>query len=298
MHQHTNKTSSSKNIAIAFFLNLVFTIIELIGGLLTNSVAIMSDALHDLGDIFALGTAWYLDKTSKKERTQKFTFGFKRFSVLGALINSLILIIGSLYILSKAIPRLVNPEVANAQGMLILAILGIGVNGLAAFKVQKGKTLNERVVTWHLLEDVLGWVAVLIVSLVMMFYEIPILDPILSILITLYILWNVVKNLKRTLMIFLQGVPESIHISDLERNILKIPKVKAAHDTHVWSLDGEHHILSTHAVVQKDATKSEALSAKCQIKECIAKKFGIHHATVEIEYEDEKCALENCIPID
>lgn len=293
-----SKTSSSRNIGIAFFLNLIFTIAELIGGYLTNSVAILSDALHDLGDIFGLGTAWYLDKTSKKARTDRFTYGFKRFSLLGALINSLILISGSILILLEAIPRIMEPQVSNAQGMFIFAIAGILINGFAALKVRKGKTMNERIVTWHLLEDVLGWVGILVISVIMIFYNLPILDPILSVIITLYILWNVIKNLKKTIMIFLQGVPESIHISDLEKNMMKIPKVKAVHDTHVWSLDGVHHILTTHVVVDENSNADDALHAKCQVKQCIAKQFGIGHATVEIEFEHEKCDLIECFPID
>jgi len=290
---HSHSSNSSKNIKVAFYLNLLFTIVEIIGGILTNSLAILSDALHDLGDSFSLGLAWYMEKISGKKRTKNFSYGFKRFSLLSALINSIVLITGSIYILSKAIPRILNPENPHVQGMLIFAIIGVLVNGLAVLRVKEGKTMNEKIVTWHLLEDVIGWIAVFIASVIMLIWDIPILDPILSILITLFILWNVIKNFKKTIMIFLQGVPSTIEMSEIEKMVLGREKVKGVHDTHVWSLDGEHHVLTTHVVIDKKATKEDALDVKCSVKACL-NKFGISHATIEIEREDEKCDLIEC----
>ena len=205
-HNHSqNEGKASGNIRTAFFLNLSFTLVEIVGGILTNSIAIMSDALHDLGDSISLGLSWKLQNLSERKRDQKFSFGYRRFSLLGSLINGLVLIAGSILILSEAIPRLFNPETPHAKGMLALALLGIVVNGAAVFKLQKGKSLNERAVSWHLLEDVLGWFAVLVVSIVMMFKNMPILDPVLSIIITLWVLYNIAGNLKKTFFVFLQA---------------------------------------------------------------------------------------------
>lgn len=184
---------------LTFFLNVSFTIIEIIGGLLTNSVAILSDALHDLGDSLSLGISWYLGIRSRKKANHKFTFGYERLSLLGALINSVILIVGSVFVVIGAVKRLYTPEVSDAQGMFYLAIAGVIVNGFAAYKVSSGKSLNEKVIHWHLLEDGFGWVAVLIVSIVLLFWDVPWLDPALSIILTLFILYHVVKRLKETL---------------------------------------------------------------------------------------------------
>lgn len=287
-HAHQDNLSGTKNIKTAFFLNFAFTIIEIIGGFLTNSIAIISDALHDLGDSFSLALSWYLSKVSEKKRTSTFTYGYKRFSMLAAIVNGMILLAGSLYVLSEAVPRLIKPEIANAKGMFLFAILGVTVNGIAAFRVHSGKTMNERMVTLHLLEDVLGWAAILVVSIIMMVRHVPVLDPVLAVLITVYILWNVVKNLKGSMMIFLQGVPEKIKIGELERGIMGIDGVRDVHHTHIWSLDGANHILSCDVVVKSEAGREEIVEIKSRAKK-IAEDFGIDHATIEIEFEDEHC---------
>ncbi len=285
-----HKHSPTDNIGLAFFLNFVFTLVEVFGGFLTNSVAILSDALHDLGDSVSLGLAFYFSRLSQRKGTSVFTYGFKRFSLVSAIVNCLVLFAGAFYILSKAVPRLFTPEEPHAPGMLIFAIAGIVVNGIAAVKLRCGKTMNERVVTWHLFEDVLGWAAVLIVSLVLLVKNVYILDPLLSILITLYVLWNVVKNFKKTLWLFLQGVPESIDVDFIEKNIKAIEEALDVHDTHIWSLDGEHHILTTHIVVPKGISKTDLVALKCRIKELLH-QVEIAHATLEFEYEDERCQV-------
>jgi len=198
MHQHDHshhKDESASRIAMAFFLNVGFTIIEFIGGWLTNSTAIMADAVHDLGDSLSIGSAWFLNRLGRKSADTEFTYGYRRLSLFGALINGLVLIAGSLWVLGEAIPRLANPVMPVTEGMLALAILGVTVNGIAAYRLSKGNTLNEKVLNWHLLEDVLGWVAVLIISIVLQFADWPILDPLLSVGFTLFILFNVCRNL-------------------------------------------------------------------------------------------------------
>ena len=173
-HAHNDNNDSSSRIGWVFFLNVGFTIIEFIGGWLTNSTAIMADAVHDLGDSLSIGLAWLLNKISAKHANDTYSYGYQRFSLLGALINGVVLISGSIWVLSEALPRLSNPEMPDAQGMILLSIFGVAVNGFAAYKLSRGKSLNERVLNWHLLEDVLGWIAVLIVAIVLLFVEIPI----------------------------------------------------------------------------------------------------------------------------
>lgn len=286
-HEH-----SSKNLKTAFFLNLFFTIVELIGGYYVNSIAIISDAVHDLGDSLSLGLAWFLDVKSKKPSTKTFSFGYKRFSLLGALINSIVLISGSVFVINAAIGRIINPQSSDAQGMLFFAILGVSINGYAAWKTSSGKTLNEKVISWHLLEDVLGWFAILIVSIVLLFTDNMYLDPALSLLITIFILWNVIKRLKETMFIFLQGNPEDVNKDAIEKEISQIKEVKSIHHTHIWSLDGENHVFTTHVKLGPIDKIEDLITIKNQIKS-IVKKYPFEHYTIETEMANEECDLED-----
>ena len=291
-HDHSHNHSEG-NVKVAFFLNLSFTIIEIIGGLYTNSLAILSDALHDLGDSLSLGLSWYFQKLSNKGRTKRFSYGYKRFSLLGAIINSIVLVAGSIFILTKAIPELFNPEETNVQGMLYLSILGIVVNGAAVFKLRKGESLNEKVVSLHLLEDVLGWVAVLIGSIIMMYTNAPFIDPLLSILISLFVLYNVYRNLKKSLLVILQGIPEDVSIEDIRGKLKDLSQVTNIHDCHVWSMDGQYNILTIHLQLDKDYKLSE----QAKLKETVRSKLkdeSINHITIEFEGKGENCELEDC----
>lgn len=285
-HHHIHHHDGQKNIKVAFLLNISFTLLEIIGGLWTNSMAILSDSLHDLGDSLSLGISWYLEKYSQKGPDAKFSFGYARFSLLGALINSIILIVGTALILAESIPRILNPEAVNTSGMLILAILGIAMNGAAVLRLREGTTLNERVVLWHLMEDVLGWAVVLIVSIILMFINIPIIDPILSVLITIYVLVNVWKNLKEILYVLLQGVPKNLSIEEIEREIKAKVGVISIYHTHIWSLEGKKNLLSTHIIVKDDVKREEIIEIKQKVRELMLKK-GIEHVTIEIEFESE-----------
>lgn len=290
-HQHPHHLHHSRGrIRTAFFLNLSFTLLEIFGGLWANSVAILSDAVHDLGDSFSLGLAWYLDRVSHQEEDQRFSYGYRRFSLLGALVNAIILTGGSAFVLSRAIPRLLNPEGAVAPRMILFAVIGIVVNGAAALNLRENRSLNARVISWHLMEDVLGWAAVLVVAVVLLFIDLPILDPILSILITVYILYNVVINLKETISVFLQSVPSEIDVAEIQKKINALQGVVSSHHTHVWSLDGEHHVLSTHVNIGEQADRRQASRIKEQLKELL-QPYQIGHLTIEIEYGEDDCAM-------
>lgn len=291
-HHHHTENQSGKNLRIAFFLNLGFTVIEIIGGLYVNSIAIISDAIHDLGDSLSIGTALYLDKKSKQKSDKHFSFGYSRFSLLGALINSIVLIAGSIYVINEAIGRIINPEYSNASGMILFAVFGILVNGYAAWKMSSGKSLNERVVSWHLVEDVLGWTAVLIVAVILKFINTPYLDPALSLIITTYILWGVVKRLKETLLIFLQGVPNDIDLIDIENRLVKIERVRSLHHTHIWSLEGENHVFTAHMKLEKIDSFDQIIEIKKSAKK-ILEEYNFEHYTIETELEDEDCHLLN-----
>jgi cobalt-zinc-cadmium efflux system protein len=289
-HDHDSGLSAAaeRRIGFAFFLNLGFTVIEAVGGVWTNSMAVLSDALHDLGDCVALALGWHFQRVSRKSGDEVYTFGYRRFSLLSALSMSILLIGGGGIVLWKSIPRLVSPQETNVTGMLILAGVGIVANGWAVLRMRGGRSLSERVVTWHLLEDVLSWTAVLVTALVMRFLGLPILDPILSILITAYVLWNVAKRLRETLVILLQGVPGNVTLRDVEDAIRAVPGVCDAHHIHVWSQDGEHHVLTGHVVVPETADPARVAELRRRVKEDL-KRFGISHATLEFEHQGGPC---------
>ena len=290
-HSQGNSADASKRIGWAFFLNVVFTIIEFIGGWLTNSTAIMADAVHDLGDSLSIGTSWGLNKLSDKDANRTFSYGYKRFSLLGALINGVVLTIGSVWILFEAIPRLAEPEMPQVEGMLLLSIFGMAVNGFAAYKLSEGNSLNERVLNWHLLEDVLGWVAVFIVSIVLIFKPWPILDPILSIGFTLFILFNVFRNLKETLMLFLQATPDQEQLANIRDDLLSNENVSDLHHFHIWSLDGERNVMTVHLVLVGDVSTEHIQTLKNDVQNSL-KKYNFEHTTVEFEFADEQCRDE------
>jgi len=286
-HNHSHE-GGTNNIALAFGLNLSFTVIELIGGLLTNSVAILSDALHDFGDSVSLGMAWYFDRLSKKSPTARYTYGYKRFALLGALINATVLLVGSIVVVYECVMRLMNPEPVVVKGMFGLAILGILVNGIAVLKTRHGAGVNERVVSLHMLEDVLGWAAVLIVSIVMLFVDCPMLDPILSIGISCFVIYNAVRNLLTTLHVILQGVPENVDLEEVRKAVMNLEGVESVHDLHLWSLDSEYHVASLHAVISSDASRDDEKAIKQRVKQTLAEQ-GFPHVTVEIETVGEEC---------
>ena len=292
-HNHSHHHSHDKNerIGWTFFLNVTFTIIEFIGGWLTNSTAIMADAVHDLGDSISIGFAWLMSHFSDKQASLTYSYGYKRLSLFGALINSVVLIAGSIFILVEAIPRLLNPEMPMVEGMLGLALLGVSVNGYAVYKLKAGTTLNEKVITWHLLEDVLGWVAVLIVSIILMFVDWSILDPLLSIAFTLFILFNVLKDLKSTLALFLQASPDKETKAKITEALLSKPEVREVHHLHYWSLDGESHVLTVHLVLSALYDVPKLQSLKQVISEDL-RSFDLSHTTIEFELPNEICRDE------
>lgn len=288
-HAHDQvKEGASSRIAWAFFLNAGFALIEFIGGMLTNSTAIMADAVHDLGDSLAIALAWGLAKLSNTPSSATFSYGYRRFSLLGALLNGVILIVGSVWVLSHAIPRLYNPVMPDTAGMFVLAVFGVLVNGLAAYKLGQGSTQNERMLNWHLLEDVLGWVAVMLVSITLMFVDWPILDPVLSIVFTLFILLNVLRQLWKTLRLFLQATPEELEIPDIAASLQALEGVAEVHHVQLWSLDGEHHVLTAHVVLTENADVERQSQLKQQMAQAL-RPYTLAYTTIEFEFDGEIC---------
>jgi len=293
-HSHSHPHDSSGNIGTAFFLNLSFTIIELIGGIFTNSVAIISDAVHDFGDSISLALAWYFQKVSKKGSNRLYSYGYKRFSLLGAIITSIVLVGGSIFILTEAVPRIFEPQETNAKGMFVLAVAGILINGAAVLRTRKGSSINEKLVSLHLLEDVLGWIAVLAGSVLIHFTGLTIFDPILSIAISIFVLFNVFRNIRQVIPIILQGTPRDLDLEHIAEEIKQINTVADVHDLHIWSLTEEYNVLTVHVLLEKYLPMADLAGLKKQIRSVLNEE-GIQHATIEFETSDEQCAFENCL---
>lgn len=280
---------TEKNILIAFILNISFSIFELIGGLFTNSISILSDAIHDFGDALSIGLSLILEKISKKNPDSNYTYGYARYSILGALITTTILTVGSIFVIISSIKRIISPEDINYNGMIIFAIFGVIINFLAAYFTKDGHSVNQKAVNLHMLEDVLGWVVVLIGSILMKFTDIRLIDSIMSIGVALFILINAFKNLKSILDLFLEKTPANIRVEELKNHLLKIKEIKDIHHIHVWSLDGNNNYSTMHIVTD---TKDPVKLKKAVRNEML--EHNIIHTTIEIEGSDEKCLDKEC----
>ena len=281
---------SQKRILIAFILNLFFAVLEFIGGTLTGSVAIISDSVHDLGDSVSIGLSYILEKKSNKEPDDKYTFGYLRYSVLGSLIMTVILIVGSIFVIIQAFDRILHPVEINYNGMLIFAVLGIAINLAAAIFTHKGDSLNQKAVNLHMLEDVLGWVVVLLGAIIMKFTDITYIDPIMSISVAIFLLVNAFKSFKEILDIFFEKTPKGIDIEELKNHLKEIDGVIDVHHFHLRTLDGFNHIATLHIV-----TSSDPVTVKKSVKAELS-EHGISHTTVEIETPEEECEDLICHP--
>src|SRR5574344_794744 len=279
------------NMKVAFILNLSFSLFELIGGLITNSISIISDSIHDFGDAISLLISLFLDKKSHKKPTKIYTYGYRMYSVLGALITSIILLIGSLYVIYKSAPRLMQPVEVDHTGMLILAVIGVVINGYVAYKTMKTSNLNEKSVSLHMLEDALGWVAVLIGSIIIKITGWYVIDPLLSITIAIFLIYHVMKELKEILNIFLRKSPENVDIDKIKLELLNVKNITDIHHIHVWSMDNINNYATLHVKVSEKLTFKELDEVKDSVRKII-KKNNIDHATIEVDFD--KCQEATC----
>jgi len=280
---------TDKNILVAFLLNFFFSIFEFIGGILTNSISIISDSVHDFADSISIAISYILEKISKRKPNDKYTYGYLRYSVLGAVITTTILFTGSIIVIFNAVKRVINPVEVNYSGMIIFALVGVVVNFIAAKVTRHGHSLNQKSVNLHMLEDVFGWLIVLIGAIVMKFTNIYIIDSILSLIVALYIIIHAIKNLKEIMNIFLEKVPSNINITELKKIILEIKEVIDVHHVHVWSMDGYNNFATMHVVADNNTN---------DIKEVIRHKLshkGINHVTIEIESSKDYCHDKKCV---
>ena len=290
MHEHTHSTTG--RLKLAFFLNFGFSIAEFIGGIFTNSIALMSDSIHDLGDSLSIAASWFFNRKATKKPDEKYTYGYGRYSLLGGLITAIVLLVGLVFLLMEAIPRLIHPEQIKVSWVLGFAVFGLIVNGIAAFSTSRGKTMSEKMVSLHLFEDVLGWAVLLISSIVMLFVDFPILDPLLSIGYAIFILIQVYKNGKELVGILIEKAPHNIDFAALKAQILAGTSIIGIHHVHIWSLDGNQTLVTFHAALNKALTKEQVIEVQKQVH-AIVNAFGITHATIEFEL-DSPCQDEDC----
>ena len=279
---------TEKNILVAFILNLSFSIFEFIGGIFTGSVAILSDSIHDIGDAVSIGISYLFEKKSKKQPDDKYTYGYARFSVIGSVITTLILLFGSLAVIYNAIIRIFNPIAINYNGMIVFAVVGVIVNFCAAYFTREGDSLNQKAVNLHMLEDVLGWIVVLVGAIIMRFTDISIIDPILSISVAIFILINAIKTLKQVLDLFLDKIPTDINIDEIKEHLMGIDGIFDVHHIHIWSMDGFHNYATMHIV-----TDEEPHHIKHIIRDEL-REHKIEHVTLELEKRDENCHEKLC----
>ena len=282
---------TDKKILLAFILNLVFSVFEFFGGLFTGSVAIISDSIHDFGDCMSIGTSYIFERISHKKPNGKYTYGYYRYSVLGGVIQSVILLCGSAFVVYNSVQRFISPEPIDYSGMIIIAVIGFVINFGAAFLTSGGHSINQKAINLHMLEDVLGWLIVLVGAVVMRFTDWAFLDPALSVLLAVFIAVSSLRNLKTVLDIFLEKTPSGVDVDEITHHLLEIDNVTDIHHLHIWSMDGYNNSATLHAVINGDLA-----AAKAQIKEELA-EHGIAHVTVECEIEGEECADTTCKPI-
>lgn len=275
-----------RNILIAFLLNLGFSIFEFFGGIFTGSVAILSDAVHDLGDALGIGVSWFLERKSRRAPDGTYTYGYARFSVLGSVFTCGILLLGSVGVIVSAIGRLMNPVPIHYDGMILFAVVGVAVNLTAAFVTREGESLNQKAVNLHMLEDVLTWVVVLVGAVVMRYTDLSILDPLVSIAVAVYIFVHAIGHLRAAVDIFLEKVPDGYAVEDIKTRVEAIEGVTDAHHVHIRSIDGYTHAASLHVVSER----TDAVAAVT----AVLHEMGIPHVTVQVERElcpQTACAL-------
>ena len=271
--------SSKTSIWLAFFLNLSFSVVEFIFGGIFNSSAVLADAVHDLGDALAIGLSACLETISNRQEDKRYTLGYKRFSLLGAMLTALILLTGSVMMLLENIPRLLSPQPVNYQGMLWLGVIAILINLLASLIVRTGQTKNEAILTLHFLEDILGWLAVILVAGVLYVTDWYFLDPLLSLLISSFILWKAIPRFWSTLKIFLDAVPEGVETAELEKELVALANVKSVNQLSIWSMDGLENDAIVHLCLEDC---SQMVDTKDAVRHLLRDR-GVHNITIEVD---------------
>ena len=271
---------------VAFFLNLSYAIVEFIAGGIFGSSAVLADSVHDLGDAIAIGISAFLETISNREEDRQYTLGYKRFSLLGALVTAVILITGSILVILENITKLFNPQPVNDEGILWLGVIAVSINVLASLVVRKGKTKNESILSLHFLEDTLGWLAVILMAIILRFTDWYILDPLLSLVISIFILTKAIPRFWSALKIFLDVVPEGVETGDLEKDLEALINVKSVNQLSIWSMDGLENNAIIHLCVED---WEQMIATKNQVRQLLEER-GIQNITIEVDASESNHA--------
>ena len=264
---------------LAFFLNLSYAIVEFIAGGIFGSSAVLADSVHDLGDAIAIGVSAFLETICNREEDSHYTLGYKRFSLLGALVTAVILMTGSVLVILENITKLFHPQPVNDEGILWLGIIAVSINVLASLVVRKGKTKNESILSLHFLEDTLGWVAVILMAIVLRFTDWYILDPLLSLVISIFILSKAILRFWSTLKIFLDAVPEGVDIQRVKSDLEQLDHVASINQLNLWTMDG----LEKNAIVHVCLKKVEHMEVCKEAIRAMLKDYGFQNITIEVD---------------
>ena len=264
---------------VAFFLNLSYAIVEFIAGGIFGSSAVLADSVHDLGDAIAIGISAFLETISNREEDRQYTLGYKRFSLLGALMTAVFLITGSILVILENTTKLFNPQPVNDEGILWLGIIAVSINLLASLVVRKGKTKNESILSLHFLEDTLGWIAVILMAIILRFTDWYILDPLLSLVISIFILTKAIPRFWSALKIFLDAVPEGVETGDLEKDLEDLINVKSVNQLSIWSMDGLENNAIVHLCLED---WEQMMETKNQVRQLLEER-GIQNITIEVD---------------
>lgn len=290
-HEHGHSSSNKKILLISFVIITTYMVVEAIGGYMTNSLALLSDAGHMLSDSLALAIALLAFKFGEKAVSTGKTYGYRRFEILAATLNGLTLIGIALYIFYEAIERFANPPEVATVGMLIISTIGLLINILVAWIMMRGgdteHNLNMRGAFLHVISDMLGSIGAIAAALLMMFFGWGWADPLASIIVAVLVLRSGFIVSKSSLHVLMEGTPRNIIVEDIAQAILKIDGVQGVHDLHIWSITSNMHALTAHIVVDGNKTVYEAEALLHKVEHMLEHK-DIHHATLQVESEKHK----------
>lgn len=283
-----NLSATAQNrraLQITFALTFGYFIVEVVGGILTNSLALLADAAHMLTDVFGLGLALFATWISEKPATPEKTYGYYRFEILAALANAVVLLFISFYILYEAYGRFREPPVVASLPMILIAVVGLGVNLAGMWILREGarESLNVQGAFLEVVSDALGSVGVIIAGLIMLVTGWYYADPIFSVFIGLFILPRTWKLLMQAVNVLLEGTPGHINLAAVEEAVHTVTGVEAVHDLHVWTITSGIEALSTHIVLTDNCDPKDADRVLEQLSALLKEKFGIDHSTIQIE---------------
>ncbi|MGE7767183.1 cation diffusion facilitator family transporter [Peribacillus sp. NPDC096540] len=288
-HHHHHHSENKKALLASFLLISTFMVVEVIGGFMTNSLALLSDAGHMLSDAAALGLSYTAIKLGEKKATQTKSYGYKRFEIIAACLNGLTLIVISVFIFFEAIRRFVNPPEVQSLGMLMISIIGLLVNIIAAWILMSGDkddNLNVRSAFLHVIGDMLGSVGAIAAALLIYFFDWGIADPIASVVVAILIIISGSRVVRDSFHILMEGTPDQVDMKEVKTSLKELPNVSDIHDLHIWTITSGFLTMSCHIVIDENGNHDTVLA---EAQKLLHDQFGIEHSTIQVERQEVGC---------